>query len=113
MTVWTIEEAVELVRSIQPHLHAVRWHATLGGGTLNRGSSEKDCDVYVLPFSGEESSTSALGAVAAHWGAYEPMSETGEYADDPRFDYMVKFIVGGKRVDCFVLRGSVPEDIAQ
>jgi hypothetical protein len=48
---WSLDEALELIRAIQPECHELSYHVALGGGVLNRGYSAKDLDLYFLPFS--------------------------------------------------------------
>ena len=47
---WGLNEALEVIRSIQPACHRHRYHAVLGGGVLNVGYSRKDLDLFFLPF---------------------------------------------------------------
>lgn len=46
---WTLDEALNLIREIQPQLRLQNYHVTLGGGVLNKGNSIKDLDLYFLP----------------------------------------------------------------
>ncbi len=48
---WTLEDALLLIREIQPRIYKFAYHVCLGGGVLNRGESEKDLDLYFSPFS--------------------------------------------------------------
>jgi hypothetical protein len=48
--IWTLEGAQELIATIQPKIRALNYHVALGGGVLNRGYSDKDLDLYFLPF---------------------------------------------------------------
>lgn len=46
---WTLDEALDLIRRIQPKLKPLGYHVCLGGGVLNIGSSEKDLDLFFVP----------------------------------------------------------------
>ncbi len=45
---WTLEEALILVRALQPTAWQYGYHLCLGGGVLNKGVSSKDLDLYFL-----------------------------------------------------------------
>ncbi len=49
MSPWTLEEALALVRRLEPMLSAAGWHSGLTGSVLMRGSSAKDVDLIVYP----------------------------------------------------------------
>lgn len=48
---WTLNQALELVRRIQPLVRPFNYHIAIGGGVLNNGHSDKDLDLYFIPFS--------------------------------------------------------------
>lgn len=101
--VWVLADAIDLVRDIQPELHAHKWHCALGGGVLNRGESSKDADLYILPFSDRSDVPDVMPLLAARWGASEPIG----YGSSAIFAHKVKFAVrGGKRIDVFVGRSG-------
>lgn len=99
---WTLEEAVALVRQIQPTLHASRWHVALGGGVLNKGTSQKDLDLYFFPF--DSNVRPVFGYLTFLWGNASPLSRLeNEYPKNAHFDSM-KFFPEGKRIDVFIAR---------
>lgn len=51
---WTMEEALRLIRAIQPETRKFGYHLSLGGGVLNKGESKKDLDLYFLPLDRED-----------------------------------------------------------
>lgn len=51
MKMWTLGEALALVRSIEPVVAVVGWHVALGGGVLLRGESTHDLDLIFIPHS--------------------------------------------------------------
>jgi hypothetical protein len=101
VTKWTLDDALVLVRGIQPQLHARRWHVALGGGVLNKGTSEKDLDLYFLPFDDGQESTVLLPHLETWWGKSTPLSD-GEYMPSPMFPEKVKFATDSKRIDAFI-----------
>lgn len=103
---WTMDDAVALVRQIQPVLHERKWHMALGGSVLNTGASGKDADVYVLPFSDTPDVTDILPTLVQAWGAWEPIGIG--YDKQGIFAAKVKFQVDGKRVDAFIGRCDLP-----
>jgi hypothetical protein len=106
---WTLQEGVEIVRSIQPALHDVLWHCSLGGGVLNNGFSMKDLDLFMAPFESEEDAASSAEVLAllAAWGPWEFIA--GEYVAGPEaailtcYEQKVKFhLPSGQRIDVFM-----------
>lgn len=108
---WTLEQGVELIRSIQPALHDVLWHCSLGGGVLNKGFSVKDLDLFMAPFESEPGAASASEVLAllGSWGPWEMIG--GEYESDHTaeatltcYQFKVKFFLDPdkKRVDVFL-----------
>ena len=49
MSKWTLEEALELIRGLEPNLSKCGYHVALCGGVLQQGRSEHDLDVLVYP----------------------------------------------------------------
>ena len=52
---WTIESALELIRTIEPQARE-RFHCFIGlcGGVVRNGSSDKDLDLMLIPMNGDE-----------------------------------------------------------
>lgn len=46
---WTLEEAVALVRSLEPTAIKHGYHLALGGSVLMAGQSDKDLDLFLYP----------------------------------------------------------------
>jgi hypothetical protein len=45
---WTLKDALELIKILQPESRKFGFHLTLGGGVLNKGESTKDLDLYFI-----------------------------------------------------------------
>lgn len=45
---WTLDEAVKLIRQMQPLAFECGYHLNLGGGVLNKGFSNKDLDILAM-----------------------------------------------------------------
>lgn len=50
---WNLQEALELIRKLQPKLYSIGFHVCLGGGILNYGKSPNDLDLYIIPLEDE------------------------------------------------------------
>lgn len=50
---WTLNNALVMVRSFQFKALQLGYHLALGGGVLNKGQSDKDLDIMVLPLDGQ------------------------------------------------------------
>lgn len=100
---WTIGEALQLVRLMQPLSRAYGYHLAMGGGVLNNGESTKDLDFYFLPLD-NEGATDIAGL--QKW--LTTILGSGEDINDPKYgpseNYAAKwkFNNNGKRVDVFV-----------
>lgn len=46
---WTLQEALDLVRFLEPHATSLGYHVGLTGGVLQKGHSTKDVDVIFYP----------------------------------------------------------------
>ncbi len=57
---WTLEEALEFIRVIEPIFADVGWHVGLTGSVLYKGVSDHDLDVIVFPHSTAIASKDAL-----------------------------------------------------
>jgi hypothetical protein len=102
---WTLEDGVNLVRTIQPGSRAYNYHVALGGGVLNSGHSDKDCDVYFLPLDNGDVADpiGLLDWLNSLWGEWLPI-QIEHYLGSENYSHKVKFCdVGSKRIDVFVL----------
>ena len=50
---WTLDEALTLIRKLNPLALKNGFSIALGGSVLHEGSSEKDLDLIVIPLNGE------------------------------------------------------------
>lgn len=101
---WTLLEALDLVRRIQTHLKPMQYHVLLGGGVLNNGKSEKDLDLYVVPFGGQKSTPMAiLSALYEILGPGVPLSgDDYPHGGLAPWREAFKYTLNGKRIDVFI-----------
>jgi hypothetical protein len=89
------------------------YHIAIGGGTVNKGSSLKDLDLYFLPLLNSTEATDSGGLRAfltEQFGEGEVIGPGKEitdnyevHQDDHVFkDGKFKFAPKGKRIDCFI-----------
>jgi len=79
---WTLNDALALVRALQPKTRDFSYHLALGGGVLNTGRSKKDVDLYFLPLDNNKKPSDAKGLVAwltKEWGQPEVLG--GDYGE--------------------------------
>ncbi len=50
---WTLDQALNLIRLLQPTAFEAGYHLNLGGGVLNHGKSNNDLDILAMPGSFE------------------------------------------------------------
>lgn len=65
---WTMEEALTLIRELEPKMSAAGWHVALGGGVLLRGQSEHDLDLVFFPHVAGTANLRALQDVLTSMG---------------------------------------------
>ncbi len=124
---WTLEEALLLIRKVQPECKKFGYHLCLGGGVLNNGHSKKDLDLYFLPM-GETRGDALLKWMQSIWGqgksfkgiprlnAWGEPIEIGydevngkpiyDYPDEPHYSFTGKFMYGTLRIDVFIIGGE-------
>lgn len=91
---WTLDEALRLVRGLQPEAQKYGFHVCLGGSVLNVGVSHKDVDVYFLPLGGKDAQQidALVTRLEGLWGKAEPIGNTGppvpaRVASDPYLSF--------------------------
>lgn len=111
---WTLDGALALVRDIQPSIKPFQYHVLLGGGVLNKGYSEKDLDLYFLPF-GDTGTPVDLPRLkdylSIRLGTPAPLGYTADvdhaYPPDPTYgENRFTYIVANKRIDVFIVAGT-------
>lgn len=105
MPTWTLQEALALVRDIQPIMREMGYHITLGGGVLNTGGSTHDLDLWFIPLNGYPSTPrEVMGWLLTNLSPSRSLRDGPDYGPDfflhavemQEFNYL------GKRVDVFI-----------
>lgn len=79
--IWELEDGINLVRAVQAGSRMFGYHVTIGGSVINKGRSEKDVDLYFLPF--EQTKDRArnpdglLNWLISMWGPGDPLGASG------------------------------------
>lgn len=97
---WTLEEAVELVRSLEPAAIKHGYHLALGGSVLMAGQSDKDLDLFLYPHKTTESDYPE--AVITKMGICVIGARPHEVYGDDKLVFECRIRV--KRVDVFCLQ---------
>jgi hypothetical protein len=112
--VWTLEQGLKLLRALQPQVRAFNYHIAIGGGTVNKGHSLKDLDLYFLPLLNSTETTDTAGLLLFLEGqlgertAIGPGVEITDNYEIQQDDHLFeggkwKFLYKGKkRIDCFI-----------
>ena len=103
--IWTLEDALDLIRPLQPLARDVGYHITLGGGVLNLGVSAKDLDLFCLPLNGGEGDKAALWVLLdTVLGPLLAIRDSPDYQPEAMWHYrdMLHGAFEGKRVDLFI-----------
>ena len=106
---WTLEEALALVQSIQQDIRAYNYHVALAGGVLNYRESKKDLDLIFVPMNGsidEADPSELILFLNSLWGEelhigsdYNPINAA---KDANCYRYKLKFHMP-KRIDAFIV----------
>lgn len=102
---WTLDQALDLIRDLQPLVRELNYHITLGGGVLNTGESEKDLDLFFIPLNGyQPQSRVVLKMLWDTIGPSKSLRDNPDYGPDafPHAQEMQKFDYLGKRIDVFI-----------
>ena len=106
---WTLEQALLVVRFLQPLTRAAHYHLALGGGVINAGQSDKDIDLYFLPLENLPDNMVAepdkmKSILDAFYGAGEPIIHAEYGQPEPSsYHYKLTYTIYGKRADAFIL----------
>ena len=105
--VWTIEEAYELIRRIQPDLKPLGFHVALAGGVLNLGYSAKDLDLVFLPLTNDKAPAifpllTYLNIVLGFANTYEDSGMSHDPNPYSPYRDQWQYPFGGKRIDVFI-----------
>jgi hypothetical protein len=109
--VWLWADAMQVVRLLQEALWPLKYHVTLGGGVLNVGYSDKDLDIFVLPFNNDTPADSgklrsALESVLTY---SRPIGQPDKYGYVHEIHAAKDvWLFDGKRVDVFIVRMQAP-----
>lgn len=97
---WTLEEAIYVVRELEKKVGPVGIHLGITGSVLYKGSSEKDLDIIVYPHSTTDAVTDlrSLELIGCEIIRHCDHEQCG----DGKEVYETK--VNGKRVDFFFLK---------
>jgi len=136
MSVWKLDEALKIIRNLQPETRKFGYHLCLGGGVLNKGESNKDLDLVFVPLDNGKPSNpdGLLEYLGVLWGTwytfsmpdehitgiqpvgpqppdiepYEPSETTSVYK------YKVKFFFDGSdRIDVFIMTPGLEVEQAE
>lgn len=110
-TKWTLEDALALIRALQPMCRKFNFHLALGGGVLNNGFSEKDLDLYFLPVRKPTDSDGLLKWLDM-WGPCKQIGK-GDYPDKLPYTHRLQYVYGKQRIDVFILGIEEIADKAQ
>lgn len=115
--IWQLNEALELIRALQPGTRKYGYHLCLGGSVLNKGMSKKDLDLYFLSLD-NSAKPNPVGLriwLKELWGEGEPLAgvrlnqdNDPAYSIDEHSPYedKLKYNYGGLRIDVFIMGGE-------
>ena len=93
---WYLEEALQIIRMLQPSARSCGYHLALAGGVLNTGSSSNDLDIIVLPLghglSKESTFIKYLTFTMHHKVNYSHAYPRTDNCDVHRFEYDGRYI---------------------
>jgi hypothetical protein len=103
--IWTLAEALYLIKDIQSALKPLGYHVVLGGGVLNRGWSQKDLDLYFIPLTNDKQPD--LAPLVNHLLTIFRQSDSDDASHRPNpyspFRLQFEWTHKGRRVDAFIV----------
>lgn len=81
---WNLDDSLSLVRALQSTVKQFGYHVALGGGVLNKGTSDKDVDLYFLPLDNKKLpvlTDKLVNYLNNLWGSPEVIGK--EYEEEP------------------------------
>ena len=105
LSMWTLEEGLAVIRTIQPYIHTLGYHVALAGGVLNIGHSLKDLDLVFLPLTNEKKPELAelVTTMVSMWGTPHDNITDPEPCVSLRYQASHVREEDGKRIDVFVV----------
>lgn len=103
---WTLDEARNLIATLQPDLRKMGYHIALAGSVLNVGESAKDLDLWFLPLHGYMSDTvKVLTYLIGVIGPCQALRDSPDYGPDQGWQSKEQqmFLFLNKRIDVFIL----------
>lgn len=102
---WTLDQALVVVREVGPLVRELDYHLCLGGGVLLTGASEHDLDLWFIPLNGYDSSPFKIMQLCGTiFGLLRSLRDGPDYtANEPwHVKEMHQGNWMGKRVDLFI-----------
>lgn len=105
---WHLQEALQLIRNIQPNVRKFGYHICLGGSILNKGMSDNDLDLYFIPLEpdSDEPESNRLLLTDYLFTIFGAPEINEDYSDEESV-YSLKSIYAygpnGKRIDAFIV----------
>jgi hypothetical protein len=78
--VWELENGLKLIRALRDECRGYGYHLCLGGSVLNYGESDKDIDLYFLPFNNPNYQEDSEGLVLWLEKLWGRPSNIGDYS---------------------------------
>lgn len=102
LVVWTLDDAIAVIRELEPVASKAGYHLGITGGVLYRGYSKKDLDIVCYPHCTEVAPRrevmNQLGAAGITWHCRASHEEYGDDKIIEQWDFK------GKSVDVFFLQ---------
>lgn len=101
---WTLDEALQLIRALQPLTRKYGYHLCLGGGVLNKGESKKDLDLYFLTLDSSKSEPAKLVPfLTSMWGIGTDLRNGYPIEEGSPYKFKLKYNYNGLRIDVFII----------
>jgi hypothetical protein len=101
---WNLDEALELIRELQPKVRELGYHVLLGGGVLNEGKSDKDLDLFFIPLNNYQGNDDELVKyLFDRFSWLDPIRDSPDYMSGDMWHY--KHMLKNKseqRIDFFI-----------
>lgn len=111
---WVFKDAQDLVAAMRSKVNNLGYEITIGGSVLTKGESKNDLDLFLIPKQdgGNPLPVDLLMWIASKLGAgktivaaaqADPNARTGTQIRPPVFAHKMRFDLGGRKIDVFVI----------
>ena len=111
---WKLEEALTLIRGLQPEVRKLGYRVCLGGEVLNKGESKNDLDLYFISRDNPRQKVypdRLVRWLSKLWGSRTDIDSPAD--EKSIYDYAFIYWYGGLGINVFITIGGASEEVRE